>query len=373
MSIPELDAKLIVRRCDDGSALPVLTTPGGKLYVISEADCEFEVVVTTGSRFPHPPRADMCYGADLKIDSESVGYWKTSLKPNQTIVFEGFCTHVSEFGTSQYQRFKFARADPSEDAGPEVTDPEQIKSGRIEVTIHSNVMTGTRQGPPSIGAPGAGAAQGHLPEGKKFFLAPSLKTGQGAADQRQVSWSTTTWSKVEVVASIELRYETASTLLLRKVLDKGNPAHRALLAGSRDPTTQALLGESDGEDDGGNRPGRRGGRGAGKVKRERGAAPRSGAGGAARVKPEPGSRGRVKPEPGLRGGGAGGGGGGFVDLTKPVEVPLRVGGRVVENDEIAVCDLLDSDDEGAGAAGGGAARWEVRKRQAVEVEGEGDI
>jgi hypothetical protein len=89
-----------------------------------------------------------------------------------------------------------------------------------------------------------------------------------------------------------------------------------------------------------------------------------GEGGGARVKPEPGTGARVKREPGARGGG--GGGGGYVDLTKPPDAPLRVAGRVVGADEVAVCDLLDSGDEG-----GGDARWEVRKRQAVDVDGGG--
>jgi hypothetical protein len=124
----------------------------------------------------------------------------------------------------------------------------------------------------------------------------------------------------------------------------------------------ALLGDSDDEDEGSGHgrawPGGR--RSMGGAKRGREAA--RGEGGGARVKPEPGTGARVKREPGARGGG----GGGFVDLTKPPDAPLRVGGRVVGADEVAVCDLLDSGDEG-----GGDARWEVRKRQAVDVDGGG--
>jgi hypothetical protein len=46
-----------VRRCVDGAPLPVLTTPGGKHYVISEEGCEYEVELQTGPTFPlvhHP-------------------------------------------------------------------------------------------------------------------------------------------------------------------------------------------------------------------------------------------------------------------------------------------------------------------------------
>jgi hypothetical protein len=53
-----------------------------------------------------------------------------------------------------------------------VTDPEQIKAGRIVVEVHSYMATGVRQGPPAVGISGGGGAAGHLPEGKKV--------GQGA-------------------------------------------------------------------------------------------------------------------------------------------------------------------------------------------------
>ncbi|KAI8467671.1 MAG: hypothetical protein J3K34DRAFT_429820 [Monoraphidium minutum] len=239
MSIPQMDVDIVVARCDDGSSLPVLAAPGGKQYVIAEAGCEFEVFVETGSCFPRPPRRNMCYGAHAKIDGVDVGYWQTDVEPNQTVAFEGFCTDARDDGPSLYRRFKFSRADPSRDAGPEVTDPELIQAGRIEVVISCNAASGQGRrrrgapGPDTATSGGAGAALGHLAEGKKFYLAPSLKTDQGSLDQWPGSWSNHTYKRVEVVASIELRYETASTLLLRKVLDATNPAHRALLAGSQ--------------------------------------------------------------------------------------------------------------------------------------------
>lgn len=46
-------------RYSDGQPLPVLDTPGGKQYVISEEGCEYKVVLTTGSRFPHSAREDI--------------------------------------------------------------------------------------------------------------------------------------------------------------------------------------------------------------------------------------------------------------------------------------------------------------------------
>jgi len=41
---------------------------------------------------------------------------------------------------------------------------------------------------------------------------------------------------------------------------------------------------------------------------------------------------------------------------------MMVGGRQVAPDELAVCDLCESDDEGA------AAKWQVKKKQQVKVE-----
>jgi hypothetical protein len=43
-------------------------------------------------------------------------------------------------------------------------------------------------------------------------------------------------------------------------------------------------------------------------------------------------------------------------------VPLSVNGRQLAPDELAVCDLCDSDDDGEGP------KWEVRKQQQIKVE-----
>jgi hypothetical protein len=43
-------------------------------------------------------------------------------------------------------------------------------------------------------------------------------------------------------------------------------------------------------------------------------------------------------------------------------VPLSVNGRQLAPDELAVCDLCDSDDDGE------APKWEVRKKQHIKVE-----
>jgi hypothetical protein len=109
---------------------------------------------------------------------------------------------------------------------------------------------------------------------------------------------------------------------------------------------RALLGDEDSEEDDDAGAGHDAARGGAApvpgVKRERS----SGGGGGARVKREPGL----------------GGGSVYLDLTRAPDAPLVVEGKEVGADEVAVCDLLDSDGEE------GAGRWEVRKRPAVEVD-----
>jgi hypothetical protein len=48
-----------------------------------------------------------------------VGYWKT-MTPNRSTTFEGFCLSASDYGGSQYQSFKFAKADAAGGRGPQV-------------------------------------------------------------------------------------------------------------------------------------------------------------------------------------------------------------------------------------------------------------
>ena len=61
-------------------------------------------------------------------------------------------------------------------------------------------------------------------------MAPSLTTGKGAL-KMSAGFSTRGFRMLRAApeAALEVRYETAATLLLRGVLQQGNPAHRAIL------------------------------------------------------------------------------------------------------------------------------------------------
>jgi hypothetical protein len=61
----------------------------------------------------------------------------------------------------------------------QVTDPEQIKAGRIQATIATYMAAGMRQGPPTAKADARGAATGHLPDGKKVPRVEALVQGSG--------------------------------------------------------------------------------------------------------------------------------------------------------------------------------------------------
>jgi hypothetical protein len=49
-----------------------------------------------------------------------------------------------------------------------------------------------------------------------------------------------------------------------------------------------------------------------------------------------------------------------INLADDALAPLRVGGRALAADELAVCDLVGSDDEEGPV-------WQVQKKQAVEL------
>lgn len=63
---------------------------------------------------------------------------------------------------------------------PQVTDPEQITTGRIKLVFTENQATGTRMGPLQVGSGGSGGTVGQLPEGKKVRAGGGL-VGNGSS------------------------------------------------------------------------------------------------------------------------------------------------------------------------------------------------
>lgn len=92
------------------------------------------------------------------------------------------------------------------------------------------------------------AAQGvaALPEGKKFFLAPSLTTGTSGTSTGK-GFSRYHYERVgsSPIWSYELRYETPSTLLLRGILKRDNPEHAAILDSFPETRRQEASGANE--------------------------------------------------------------------------------------------------------------------------------
>ena len=209
----------------------------GKAYVLSEEGLEYEVAIELSAPFPAaPPGHD--YQCALKIDGEDVGYVKCHLRAGQSAVFEGFCAAATNHG-AQYRRFKFAKLQQQGGGGggggPTVRDPEEIAAGRIRVEVGLYRETGQYRSAPEPVTKRRAAAHGKLPEGKKFFLAPSTQTAEGASTYNSSRWNLAVYQLVQDCASVELRYEAASMLMLRGVLNKASAAHQQLLRLSRDP------------------------------------------------------------------------------------------------------------------------------------------
>ena len=208
----------------------------GKAYVLSEEGLEYEVAIELSAPFPAtPPGHD--YQCALKIDGEDVGYVKCHLRAGQSAVFEGFCAAATNHG-AQYRRFKFAKLQQQGGGGgggPTVRDPEEIAAGRIRIEVGLYRETGQYRSAPEPVTKRRAAAHGKLPEGKKFFLAPSTQTAEGASTYNSSRWNLAVYQLVQDCASVELRYEAASMLMLRGVLNKASAAHQQLLRLSRDP------------------------------------------------------------------------------------------------------------------------------------------
>ncbi|KAF6250311.1 hypothetical protein COO60DRAFT_895138 [Scenedesmus sp. NREL 46B-D3] len=134
---------------------------------------------------------------------------------------------------------------------------------------------------------------------------------------------------------LQLRYNTADNLCLRKILDPSKPEHAAILA-----RTNGMAGSSNGAGERSRQPKQE--VGAAGVKRERSSGQQQ-------------QQGPSNTEGVPRSATAE-----TINLVDDAPAPLLVCGRVLAASELAVCDLAGSDDEGEPA-------WQVQKKQALEL------
>lgn len=78
-----------------------------------------------------------------------------------------------------------------------------------------------------------------------MFLQPSLSAKAGGVIAGPpLTYSTNMYERVRLLAEVNLKRETAATLVLRKVLDPENPDHQAVIDSSQPPDDKRKVGMS---------------------------------------------------------------------------------------------------------------------------------
>eukprot|EP00884_Botryococcus_braunii_P016091 jgi/Botrbrau1/3165/Bobra.0070s0129.1 len=131
-------------------------------------------------------------------------------------------THSLEF-----RAFRFASASQAHQPGLGAKSVASAVAGQLKVNFHWSKATGILEYLKPYYANSLCASGTYAPkEDKKFFMEPSLCCTSGQRELREFCCSNT---KYETLSSyhVVIRYETAATLLLRKVLDPSVPAHKS--------------------------------------------------------------------------------------------------------------------------------------------------
>jgi len=230
----------------DGRPFHQLRDTEGNFYVVAVPGDAFNVQLSRSSASSstrHPKKGNVpVHLAYLKVDGRDVGIKKKFSRGSQTLTFLGFLSH-GDLNTTTYESFVFAKPAVSEDDNQ--TSPDS-QTGRITVQVYQGISAGRRHS--DYCAVASSTSQPlrsipSLPDGKKFFLAPSLTTtggqvthGSGFSSEKYVKDP----SHPQAVASLTLRYETPTTLLLRKILSPSNPAHVKVLDAFEETRSQSL-------------------------------------------------------------------------------------------------------------------------------------
>eukprot|EP00887_Chlorella_sp_A99_P001110 scaffold14.g1110.t1 len=200
-----------------GQKLPEIEHATGT-FAVAVPGQEFDVHLATPGAVPDDRDLGVTYRAYLYLDGTDVGYRKILARGHATS-WTGYMQAMSAEGAA-LRAFKFARPRQQDDAGTEEEDEAAARGG--------------------------GAAAGRAVV--EFFLAPSLASAAGSA---RVGTGMTPFVYKNVgprLVRLELRYETAGTLLLRGVLDPArNPHHQAIV----DAAAAAEAAAGDGEERGG--------------------------------------------------------------------------------------------------------------------------
>ncbi|PRW51073.1 pyrroline-5-carboxylate reductase [Chlorella sorokiniana] len=220
------DWELRLVRPEGGEPFPeVQDSGGGTTYAVAAPGLAFEVQLT---RHVDPLTAEIggLYTALLRVDGQRVGYSHVFNTAATTRYFEGFL-RMGDASMSALQGFVFSKPQETEAKQAHAVD---FQEGKIQCKVFPSETTAERSLPRYTSPATTNESIAKLPEGKKFFMAPSLTTGKGELKMGRGMSQYGTRPTGPPVAVLELRYETAATLLLRGVLKPDNPAHAAILA-----------------------------------------------------------------------------------------------------------------------------------------------
>ncbi|KAL4443389.1 hypothetical protein ABPG75_011126 [Micractinium tetrahymenae] len=216
----------------------------GESVVVAAAGASFHVELTlleTAHKLPH----GQFYKAYAEIDRRNVGYSKRIYRPHTT-AWTGFLESADSQGMLVRE---FVFSVPFETAAKQAHNLNFVE-GKVRVEVRLAEETDERRTGSRHGDTGTNESIAQLPEGKKvvpprrpraaswlqgaaspehFFMAPSLTTGKGKLKADKPFSTHKSRTIGGPVAVLELRYETAATLLLRGVLKESDPAHRAIL------------------------------------------------------------------------------------------------------------------------------------------------
>ncbi|GBG86405.1 hypothetical protein CBR_g41401 [Chara braunii] len=242
-----------VSKIVDGSQFEVrvVNLAGDAYPEVEGPECSLVVAVPSES-FEVRCRSLACssayYIAKLEVDGKDLGY-DIKGEPSSWRTFKGFL--VGRGNTSIYRRFEFA---PPQKV---VRDSNQQQPGEYDATAklgklsvhfyradriecrgrgckvcksrghHRSSIIDNAEGP------GPGVLVQTEEDDKKFYTAPSLSVKAGEelifrSGEKKRAYHLRRVSSTAILA-LNLRCETAETLMLRKVLDPGNPDHVRLL------------------------------------------------------------------------------------------------------------------------------------------------
>lgn len=202
----------------------VLDASTGEVYVVAESGKRFELRHRGDPRSVHLLPDGHAFFFSAKIDGRGTGTTVKVIRGKYECKHVGFLHH-GDANSATYDLFEFASATPNEAVQ---ANSSEFQEGKIEVIVQETQRApGVTQCKPTQDYTGSKVPS--LPEGKKFFLAPSLTTASAGTVLRAGIDHTKYEYVGSPAATFKIRYETPTTLLLRKILNRDNPAHAAIL------------------------------------------------------------------------------------------------------------------------------------------------